>query len=300
MSVLEALKPIYSLLPEVKTPEEKQTLKKRLIWTGVILLIFFLMGNIQLIGISGQSLGGQLESAQIVLALKIGTLISAGIGPIVLASIILQLLIGGGLIKLDLSNPAEKAQFSGTQKLLAIALSFIEGFFYLAGGLLVAAPGMFWFVLLQMALGSILLLYMDEVVSRYGIGSGIGLFIAGGVAEEVFWRAFSPLDAAGNFNLAEASGLVFLLINSIGSSLVTAVTPYFLPIFFTLVVFLVVVYAHGIHVDIPITMGARGSGGRYPVKFLYVSNMPVILAAALFAHIQIWATLGQGRGPPPA
>ena len=297
MSVLEALKPIYSLLPEVRAPEGKQPLNRRLMWTAAVLLLFFLMGNIRLIGLSSQSLGGQLESAQIVLALKIGTLISAGIGPIVLASIILQLLIGGGLIKLDLSNPAEKAQFSGTQKLLAIALSFIEGFFYLAGGLLVAAPGMFWFVLLQMALGSILLLYMDEVVSRYGIGSGIGLFIAGGVAEEVFWRAFSPLDAARNFNLAEASGLVFLLINSIGSSLVTAVTQYFLPIFFTLVVFLVVVYAEGIHVNIPITMGARGSGGRYPVKFLYVSNMPVILAAALFANIQIWATLVQGRVP---
>jgi len=173
MSVLGVFKPIYGLLPEVKTPEEKQTLKKRLMWTGIVLLLFFLMGNIRLIGISGESLGGQLEAAQIILALKIGTLISAGIGPIVLSSIILQLLVGGGLIKLDLSNPAEKAQFAGTQKLLAIILSFVEGFFYLAGGYLVANPGMFWIVLLQMALGSILLLYMDEVVSKYGIGSGI-------------------------------------------------------------------------------------------------------------------------------
>ncbi|HLC92554.1 MAG TPA: preprotein translocase subunit SecY [archaeon] len=296
MSVLEALKPIYSLLPEVKTPEEKQTLKKRLIWTGVILLIFFLMGNIQLIGISGQSLGGQLESAQIVLALKIGTLISAGIGPIVLASIILQLLIGGGLIKLDLSNPAEKAQFSGTQKLLAIVLSFVEGFFYLAGGLLVAEPGMFLFVLLQMAFGSILLLYMDEVVSKYGIGSGIGLFIAGGVAEEIFWRAFSPLDVSRNITGLDGSGLVFVFIREIGSSIGSALVAM-LPIIFTLVVFFVVVYAEGIHVNIPITMGARGTGGRYPVKFLYVSNMPVILAAALFANIQIWATLVKGRVP---
>ncbi len=297
MSVLEVLKPVYSLFPEVKTPEEKQTLKKRLMWTGIILLIFFLMGNIKLIGISSASLGGQLETAQIVLALKIGTLLSVGIGPIVLSSIILQLLIGGGLIKLDLSNPAEKAQFSGTQKLLAVALSFIEPFFYLVGGLLVANPGMFLIVLLQMAFGALLLLYMDEVVSKYGIGSGVGLFIAAGVAEEILWRAFSPLDITRNFNLGDANGLVFLFINNVGANLLGAITQYLLPIVFTLIVFFVVVYAEGIHVNIPITMGSRGSGGRYPVKFLYVSNMPVILAAALFANIQIWASLVKGRVP---
>ncbi|MCH7902675.1 hypothetical protein IIC68_02895 [archaeon] len=66
-----------------------------------------------------------------------------------------------------------------------------------------------------------------------------------------------------------------------------------IPIIFTLLVFLVVVYAEGIHVNIPITMGRRGTGGRYPVKFLYVSNMPVILSVALFANFSIWAALAK-------
>ena len=112
MSILASLKPLYRLLPEVKAPEERRPIGKRLMWTGLILLIFFIMGNIRVIGLNAQS-AGQLEQLQIILASQIGSLISAGIGPIVLASIILQLLIGSGLIKLDLSKPEDKAEFTG-------------------------------------------------------------------------------------------------------------------------------------------------------------------------------------------
>ncbi|PIN85815.1 MAG: preprotein translocase subunit SecY [Candidatus Diapherotrites archaeon CG11_big_fil_rev_8_21_14_0_20_37_9] len=290
MSVLEALKPIYGILPEVKAPEEKQPLKTRIIWTAVVLLIFFIMGNIQVIGLDAGT-AGRLAQLEVILASQIGTLITVGIGPIVLASIILQLLIGAGLIKLDLSNPAEKAQFSGTQKLFAIILSFFEAGVYSVTGLLTPAPGMLPLVILQVAIGSVLLLYLDEVVSKWGIGSGIGLFIAGGVSGQIFWRIFNPLDLAGNFMISEGSGLAFAFFREIGTNILNAFIVNMLPIVFTLIIFAGVVYAEGIHVNIPITMGRRGTGGRYPVKFLYVSNMPVILAVALFANISIWASL---------
>ena len=39
--------------------------------------------------------------------------------------------------------------------------------------------------------------------------------------------------------------------------------------------------------NIPITMGRAGNFGRFPVKFLYVSNMPVILTVALFANVAL-------------
>ena len=293
MSSLELFKPLYSLLPEVKTPEEKQPLKKRLYWTGIVLLIFFLMGNIRVVGVSAQS-AGFLEQLQVILASNVGSIITVGIGPIVLASIILQLLIGSGLVQLDLSNPAEKAQFSGVQKLLAILLSFFEAGVYTATGYLTPEPGMFVWVVLQVALGSILLLYMDEVVSKYGVGSGIGLFIAGGVAGEIIWRVFSPIDLARNISLSDGSGLLFLFFREIGNNALNAFIVAVLPLLFTFIIFFGVVYAEGIHVNIPITMGRRGTGGRDPVKFLYVSNMPVILAVALFANMRIWASLTAG------
>lgn len=285
MSILDAFEPIYRLLPEVKTPEIQPSLKKKLIWTGAILLLFFVMGSTQLLGVDMEkSAGGQLQQFQFILASNIGTLLTVGIGPIVLASIILQLLVGGKLIDIDLSNPKDKARFSSMQKLLAIILCFFEGAAYTMGGWIVPLEGMLPLVIMQIAFGSIILMYLDEVVSKYGIGSGISLFIAAGVSQTIFWKLFDPFNGAG---------LLFLFINNLGGNLYNSVINYLLPLIATIIIFFVVVFAEGIHVNIPITMGYHGMGGRFPVKLLYVSNIPVILAVALFANVQLIATMAK-------
>jgi preprotein translocase subunit SecY len=284
MSILDVLEPIYRKLPEVRAPEVAPPLKKKLMWSSLTLILFFVMGHIRIIGLSSSS-EGVLENLQVILASKIGSLITAGIGPIVLASIILQLLVGGKIINIDLTNPADKARFSGLQKLFAIVLCFFEAAVYAFSGMLQPEAGMLIPVILQVALGSIILLYLDEVVSKYGIGSGIGLFIAGGVSETIFWRMFGPQTPETH---GITPGIVWQFLESISTGVDFLLL---LPILSTLIVFLVVVYAEGMHVNIPITMGRRGTGGRFPVKLLYVSNIPVILAVALFANIQLWAMI---------
>jgi preprotein translocase subunit SecY len=291
MSVLDIFEPIYKMLPEIKPPEAQPALKKRLLWTGLILVLFFIMGNIRVVGLDTTSEQvKQLEAIQIILASPMGSLISAGIGPIVLASIILQLLVGAGIIKIKLTEPADKAKFTSMQKLFAIILAFFEAGAYTGFGIfpafIVPLPGMVWLVILQIAVGSILLMYLDEIVSKHGFGSGIGLFIAGGVASSIIWRVFAPSLQEGL-----VKGLLLLFIESLVSGQMLNALIILTPVIFTLIVFFVVVFAEGIHVNIPITMGARGMGGRYPVKFLYVSNIPVILSVALFANIQLWAIL---------
>jgi len=287
MSILDIMEPFYKRLPEVKVPEIAPPLKKKMMWTAIALILFFVLGNITVIGLS-QSSAGALTNLQVILASKIGTLITVGIGPIVLASIILQLLVGGKIIDIDLSNPKDKARFSGLQKLFAIILCFFEAGVYAVSGMLTPETGMLVPVILQVALGSIILLYLDEVVSKYGIGSGIGLFIAGGVSESILWRAFAiGTPETGGV----ATGLIWQFIGSFATGINFLML---LPLLATLVVFFVVVYAEGMHVNIPITMGRRGTGGRFPVKLLYVSNIPVILAVALFANIQLWAIIAPG------
>ncbi len=286
MSILDVLEPFYRGLPEVKQPEVAPTLKKKLMWSGLALILFFILGQIGVIGLSAIA-GDRLANLQVILASKVGSLITAGIGPVVLASIILQLLVGGKIINIDLSNPKDKARFSGLQKLFAIILCFFEAGVYAVSGMLQPAAGMLVPVILQVALGSIILLYLDEVVSKYGIGSGIGLFIAGGVSETIFWRLVGPITP----ETAIAPGLIWNFIESLSTG---ADFLLLLPLLATLIVFFVVVYAEGMHVNIPITMGRKGTGGRFPVKLLYVSNIPVILAIALFANIQLWAMIAPG------
>jgi preprotein translocase subunit SecY len=60
----------------------------------------------------------------------------------------------------------------------------------------------------------------------------------------------------------------------------------------TIAIFLVVIYLEGVRVELPLAYAKyRGYRSRFPVKFLYVSNIPVILASALFANIYFFSEL---------
>ncbi len=285
MGILDYAEKIAKYLPEVKSPATKPPLMRKLMWTAIALVLFFIMGNISLWGLAS-SAGDRLGQLQTIMASDVGTLISAGIGPIVLASIILQLAVGSGLIKLDLTSPRGKAQFQSTQKLLGIALCFFEAAVYTFSGLLLPLPGLAVVVILQVAIGSIILLYLDEVVSKYGIGSGIGLFIAGGVSGAFFWQIFRPPISSVLRPELASGGLIMQFISSLGTGVNFLL---FLPVIIAIIIFLIIVFAEGMHVNIPITMGVKGTGGRFPVKLLYISNIPVILAVALFANLHLWA-----------
>jgi len=64
----------------------------------------------------------------------------------------------------------------------------------------------------------------------------------------------------------------------------------------------VIIYLEGVRVELPMTYaGYKGFRSRYPIKLLYVSNLPVIFASALFANVfffsqLLWST--QGRPAP--
>jgi len=277
-AIVDFLVKISKYLPEVKAPIKEVSFKEKLLWTALALVIFFVMGQITLIGMDFTSPAvQQIMFAQTILASSIGTLLTTGIGPIVMASIFLQLFVGAKLIDLDLGSPEGRSKFQAMQKVLSVALCFVEAYIYIGSGLLAPEPGMLIPLVLQIAIGSLILLYLDEVLSKWGIGSGISLFIAAGVSGVIFWQTFMPPIGIGG-----QGGILWSLFT-------TGYLLLLLPLVGVIVIFLVVVFAEGIHVNIPITMGHRGTGGRYPVKFLYVSNMPVILAMALFMNVRLWA-----------
>lgn len=305
MSFVDAIRPIFKYIPEVEAPEQRPVLSTRLKYTFFVLVIFFILGSIRVFGMDAAA-ASQLSAIEVLLASSIGTLLTVGIGPIVVASIILQLLVGTKLLNLDFSNHSDRAAFSSMQKILAVILSVFEAWIYVNVGFLAPSPGMFGWVVLQVALGSIILMYLDEVVQKYGVGSGIGLFIAGGVASSIFWRIFSPLSKIGSgmqlvssgayLDLGNAVGLLWSFFNELGTSLITSLINNILPIAFALVIFFIVIYFEGVFVNIPITMGRNL--GRFPVKFLYVSNIPVIMAVALFANITLLYSLVEKKSIP--
>ncbi len=283
---LEVLKPILSLLPEIRSPSTPPSFMARLAWTGIALFMFFAMYNTLALGVD-PSVGSSANFLQVVTASRLGSLLTTGIGPIVLASIFLQLFVGSKIISVNMQDPKEKMLFQGTQKLLAIILCLFEAFVYVhfAGIPLLGTFGAATeiAVIFQIALGSLILLYMDEIVSKYGIGSGISLFIAAGVSLSIIGGAISLFFGT--------NGLLAVLSEG-GAQVIAQSLTVLLPLFFTILVFLVIVYVEGIKVEIPLAFGmARGLARNFPIKFMYVSNIPVILAFALLANFQFLAMM---------
>ncbi|PIY60380.1 preprotein translocase subunit SecY, partial [Candidatus Woesearchaeota archaeon CG_4_10_14_0_8_um_filter_47_5] len=123
-------------LPEVKGPTQKRLpFSEKLRWTVIILVLYYVLSAIPLYGQSGGSLR-QFEFLSIVLGADFGSILSLGIGPLVTSSIVLQLLVGAGLLKIDLTKPEGKRFFQGLQKFLSIFFVIFEACIYVfMGGL---------------------------------------------------------------------------------------------------------------------------------------------------------------------
>jgi len=296
---------ISNFVPEVIKPKQRLLFKDKLKWTLIILVLFFIMGVIPLYGLGQNSLS-QFEFLSVILGAEFGSLISLGIGPLVTASIILQLLVGSGLVKLDTKTPEGKKVFKQWQKLASIFFIIFEAFIYVfLGGLspdasLVGTPiytSLRLFLVGQIAIGGFLVMFMDDVTSKWGFGSGISLFIAAGVSKEIFIRAFSPLPSPTNPDIS--TGAIPAFFQFLGSGDPQNAILQVAAVLATLTIFFIAVYVQSMKVEVPLSFGRiRGHRIAWPLSFLYTSNIPVILVAALIANFQLWGTLLQNYGYP--
>lgn len=290
---------LLNRLPGITSPVQRLTFKDKLKWTGLILIAYFLLAQIFVYGLGDSSIQ-QLQFLEILLGSSFGTVMSLGIGPIVTASIILQLMVGSKIIPWDLQTETGKMMFQGTQKLVAIIFSFGEAVIFVSlGAVPAASPDIAWAVILQLAAGGILVIFMDEVISKWGFGSGVGLFIVAGVAKQIMVRAFNPLTATGflpSVGNPPAGAIPFAATSLLTGEMLQAFLSL-LPVFATIIVFFLVVYANAIRVEIPLAFGnIRGFGRRWPLKFFYTSNIPVILVAALLANINLMGVMLSNSG----
>ncbi|UCG95548.1 MAG: preprotein translocase subunit SecY [archaeon] len=283
---------LMKFLPGVQKPEKRLNFRQKLKWTGLILILFFVMSQVILWGVDLDAVQHFLF-LETVLGSSMGSLVTLGIGPIVTASIILQLLTGSGILKWDMSSHEGKMKFMGTQKILALFFCFFEAIAFVMFGAIPAAGGLsvMILVILQLAAGGILIILMDEVVSKWGIGSGVSLFIAGGVSKTIIIRTLSFVGEGGPAGALPSAIMSFMAGRPEGAFI------SLIPLAFTIVVFLFVGYAQLMKVEIPLTMGSiRGFGYRHPLKFIYASNIPVILTSALLANFEIFSRMLADRG----
>jgi preprotein translocase subunit SecY len=284
-------------LPEVKKPVEKRvSFNTKLKWTIIILAAFFIMANIPLYGLSANSLE-QLKFLQVIFATQFGSIISLGIGPIVMSSIILQLLAGSGILSIDTKTDEGKRYFQGLQKIGVVFFIVFEAIVYVIMGGLQPVPGFTTILIFQLILGGLAIMFMDEVIHKWGFGSGVSLFIVAGVSWSLFTALFQFIDVNGqncltDFANTPCSGNILVIIQAVINGAPTEAIAAIAAIAATVLIFLGVVYAQSLKVEIPLSYERiRGYGVKWPMQFFYTSVIPVILVAALIANIQLFGSL---------
>ena len=305
MSWKDTAEPVLTRMPAVRRPEGHVPFKRKLGWTAGILVLYFFLTNVTLFGLEtgGGDVFGRFRS---ILAGSSGSLLQVGIGPIVTASIVLQLLGGADLLGLDTqNNPRDQVLYQGLQKLLVVIMTALTALPMVFAGFLtvdsalatelgISSGLLQWIIFAQVFVGGILILFMDEVVSKWGVGSGIGLFIIAGVSQRMIGGLLSMPAVGGEY------GIIPMWIRMLLGQTETAspLTPQgiqdilindgqLLAIFTTVAIFVIVVYAESVRVEIPLSnTRVKGARGRFPVKLIYASVLPMILVRALQMNIQ--------------
>ncbi|MDQ1261331.1 MAG: preprotein translocase subunit SecY [Euryarchaeota archaeon] len=310
-SFFYAIEPFVRRLPSVERPTGHVHFKRKLSWTLAILLLYFTLGNIPLFGLSTASID-IFSAYRAFFAGSFGSMMLLGIGPIVTASIVLQLLVGAQIIKLNLSEPRDQAIYQGTQKALVFVMVAVEALPQVLGGYLLPDAGLAstlgislgmisLLIFIQVFVGGSLIVYMDEVVSKWGVGSGVGLFIVAGISQQLVTGIINP--ASGDAGLPV--GIIPKWIDIIRLQLISfdtlftseglrfiLVTGGILALVSTIMIILLVVLVESTRIEIPLAHSrVRGARGRFPVKLVYASVLPMILVRAIQANIEMIGAL---------
>ncbi len=312
MGVIDLLANISNAMPTVTKPVRKQSLYRRLAITGLVLILYLIMADTPLYGVT-VSPESRTSLFQIIFASNAGTLMELGIGPIVTGGLILQILVGAKILDMDLSDPDDRKRFTAAQKTLALLFGLFEAVMYVLSsrywpyvGNPITGCEASWAirigVILQLTFATYLVLVFDEMLQKgWGIGSAVSLFILAGVAKTMFWDLFGYTP-----NYVEHVGFIPYLIQASQQGQLTSIIarkglPDLIGLTVTVITIIVLVYLQGMRVEIPITSQKyRGIRSKVPLQFIYVTNIPILLVGIVVSDLQLFAnalasTAGEGN-----
>jgi preprotein translocase subunit SecY len=289
-------------------------LRKRLLFTLVMLMIYRLGVHVSVPGVNTEALVKSLGKASDLFnvvdlfsggAFKKFSVFALGITPYITASIVLQLM---GAVVPTLENLQKKEGEAGRQTInewtryLTFFLAFIQGFGVASlaqslGPDVVVIPGMAFKLLcgFTLATGAIFVMWLGEQITDRGIGNGASLLIFAGIVAglpkglQTIWTLFKESIQGKN---PTPEGVYFLLVAAMAA------------------VLLAVVLVESAYRRIPINYARRADSSRMasqrssylPLKVNTAGVMPVIFASsviyfpATIAQFTQWAWLGKASG----
>ena len=183
-------RPVEAFRNALKIPE----LKRRIIFTLIMLAIYRLGAHVPTPGVDGRALAERMSTGGLLGfydifsggAFRNATVFALGIMPYISASIILSLLVAvvPSLEKLSKSGQEGQKKITeytryGTILLCIIQSIGIAAFLQNMGGEIVAYPGMFFILMcvISFTTGTSFIMWIGEQISEFGLGNGISLLI---------------------------------------------------------------------------------------------------------------------------
>jgi preprotein translocase subunit SecY len=293
MGLQEKIINLSALLPEVPKPERKQSLTVKLIWTMIAVVAFLVMAVTPLYGVKPGAT--EFSTLQIIFASTQGTLMSLGIGPIVSAGLVIQLLATSKIINIDLGTENGQMAYAASTKVLTFIIIAAEASLFIVSGIFGNVFGNGAVIdFAELFVASTFVFLMDEMIQKgWGIGSGVSLFILAGVSMDIGWDLFSPAAAQVTSTATQFVGFIPAAIsagvtNTWSSIIIRGQLPDLVGLIATIVALIGLLYIEGVKIELPLTSSKyRGFNSTYPIKLLYVSNIPVILVSAVSQNVII-------------
>jgi len=302
---LDVVKPVMCILPEVATPERRIPFREKVLWTAISLFVFLVCTQIPLYGRVASKSTDPFYWMRVILASNRGTLMELGIAPLVTSGMVLQLLAGSKILEVDQSVKEDRVLFTAANKLAGLAITLIQAVAYVFSGMygdlseLGAGNGIL--LIMQLFWAGVVVFSLDELLQKYGLGSGTSLFMATNICETICWKALSPTTInTGKGAEFEGAIIAFFHLLISRSDKITALkeafyrehAPNITQLFATMLVFFIVIYFQGFRVDLHVkNQRVRGHNASWPIKLFYTSNMPVILQTAMVSNAYFFSQL---------
>lgn len=274
--------------PSVKAPYRKVPLKERLVNTLFVLLAFIILSEAKLPTIRPDVLE-RYRIYEYVFGASIGSVLTLGIGPIVMGGLLAMLLSISEPFHIDIKSEEGRKKFMVLRKFLILVMLVYEAVVQTA---ILSNPDIVSRVLtfVAFAFGGLLIIVMDDYIMKYGILSGTSWFIIASVSRGLTISLFNPLKLPNGI----FAGKVFAIIQYIHALIVGDVSTltmfgdvitsaYVIPIVGTVAMLFILAYLEKSFIEIRIPKYRK----QPKTSLLQQSVMPIIFGSFAVTFFQI-------------
>jgi len=271
---------------------EDEVLRSRILFVLGALVVFRLLAAIPVPGINAEQLAAFLSNNQFLGLLNVFSgggfstlsIVMLGVSPYITASIVMQLLtiLVPSLKEMyQEEGDSGRARFAQYSRYVALPLAFIQGFGFLLllsqNGILPILSGLgFLTSLFVVVAGSMLVMWIGELITEFGVGNGVSLIIFAGIVSRI------PNDLSQFvFSFDPAQIPQYLLFVAAGIAIIAGV-----------------VFISEAERPIPVTYARRVRGMKVtggvstylPLRVNQAGVMPIIFALSILLFPQMIAT----------